>query len=209
MGCGSGQGAHFIAKRVASNAKIIALDISSENIAMAKALYPHSNIKFIEHDVLSYDIEEKFDLIVLPDVYEHIPLTSRRRLHGTIKNLLNDGGKVILTVPSPAHQEYLRRKGEGLQIIDEDVTLDDLVCMAEEVAAEVTYFVYVSIWNTNDYIHAILERSGAAMKPIPSEDRIPVKGWRKQSMLQHMLMMPWCRILIIRYRGWKIRRTLR
>lgn len=62
--------------------------------------------------------------------------TSRQtKLAWKNQNLLDDRGKVILTVPSPAHQEYLHRKGEGLQIIDEDVTLENLVCMAGEVAA--------------------------------------------------------------------------
>lgn len=207
IGCGSGEGAYSIAKSIARNAKVVALDISSENITMAKALFRHDNITYLELDVLSGGIEGKWDVIVLPDVYEHIPLAGRRSLHEKINDLLDDRGKVILTVPSPAHQDCLRRKGEGLQIIDEDVTLEDLVCMAGEVVAELTYFVYVSVWNSNDYIHAILERN-TAMRPIGPEDCVPVKGWRKPSLMQNILRMPGLRTISTKCRCWKIKRAL-
>ena len=46
IGCGSGQGTHFIAKWVAKQAQILAVDISSENLRLAQCLFSHPRIEY-------------------------------------------------------------------------------------------------------------------------------------------------------------------
>ncbi|RJX16610.1 MAG: class I SAM-dependent methyltransferase [Desulforudis sp.] len=208
IGSGSGEGVFFIAKNIAKHARLLALDISSENISMAKALFPHKNITYQEQDVLTGGVEGKWDVIVLPDVYEHIPVSARSNLHGKLKDLLSDRGKIILTVPSPIHQKYLRGLGKGLQIIDEDVDLEALLAMADGVGAEIAYFVYVSVWHHNDYIHVILERNTSSLNSITDEDLLPVKGWRKPSAAHYFQRIPAVRFLDTKYKSWKIKRLL-
>lgn len=180
VGCGSGEGSHFIANRVAKNAKILAIDISSENIRLAKALFQHPNIVYSQVDVITDPIEGEgeWDLIVFPDVYEHIPKESRPTLHNKLNKLLSKKGKIFLTIPSPGKQAHLYSTGKGLQVVDEVVTLEDLVLLSNDVKGVLSYFGIISVWNTNDYIHVIVERGVEQIGEITSDDKLPIKSWK-------------------------------
>jgi len=183
IGCGSGQGAHYIATKVAKNARILAVDISSENIKLANSLFPHKNIEYRQVDVTSAPIEGEWDAIVFPDVYEHIPIASRDNLHSQLNKLLSKKGMILLTIPSPGKQESLYATGEGLQVVDEIVTIEDLLKIGKDVDGVLTYFRMISVWNTNDYIHAIVERGADTISEIGQDDKLPIKGWPHQKTL--------------------------
>jgi hypothetical protein len=120
-------------------------------------------------------------VIVLPDVYEHVPIADRPAVHQRLDSWLADNGRLILTLPSPAYQQFLRQRGEGLQIVDEVVTLDDLQRLATDVNCVITHYALISAFRTNDYIHAILERQCDHVAPITRADRLAIK--RKQGIL--------------------------
>ena len=63
---------------------------------------------------------------MLPDIYEHPPQEARGRLSAR-SACSPEGGLVLLTAPTPGHQAALRRPGKGLQPVDEEVSLPDLV----------------------------------------------------------------------------------
>ncbi|MCC5634381.1 class I SAM-dependent methyltransferase [Nostoc sp. CHAB 5844] len=184
IGCGSGQGAHFIANKVAKKAKILAIDISKTNIRLAEKLFAHKRIEYRKVDVTTESIEGKWDVIIFPDVYEHIPIEARPKLHLKLNELLTDKGKIIFTVPSPGKQAFLYEQGEGLQVIDEFVTLEDLVKVTNDVSGVLTYFNMISVWNSNDYIHAIVERGANKIGTLTESDYLPIKTFQVKGFLE-------------------------
>jgi SAM-dependent methyltransferase len=183
VGSGSGQGAHHLAARVAKRARVVALDISSENLRFARALFAHPRVEYRKADVTREVVEGRFDVIALPDVYEHIPPEARAALHARFNELLTEDGRILFTIPSPGKQESLREAGHGLQVIDETITLADLERVARDVGGELTYFNLVSVWEANDYAHAVVERRASRVRPIGDSDRLPLKGWPHPTLL--------------------------
>lgn len=183
IGFGSGEVAKHVAE-IAEAAAVTAVDISGRSLAMAQALFGHRRVSYRKLDVTRERLQGEYDVIVFPDVYEHIPLEARPALHTELNRLLSPDGRIILTLPSPAHQEALRQQGHGLQVVDETVTLADLMSLARDIRASVTYFNSISVWRTNDYIHAVLERGTEREKPLGFGDQIPLKGISKLSVLR-------------------------
>ena len=181
IGCGSGEGARFIATRVARQASIVAVDISAQNLRLAEKLFNHPRIEYRKLNVVTDPLAGEWELVVLPDVYEHIPRDLRSTLHARLDRLLSPTGRILVSVPTPAAQAQVLSSGGDLQIVDEPVTLDDLVRMARDVRATVTYFAMVSIWRTDDYIYAVLERGGGQCRPLDRADKLPVKGHPRQN----------------------------
>ena len=71
IGCGIGAVAYDIAKR--SGAYVLGVDISEDNLAIARDRYSHSNVRSIQGDVLKVLPNESFDVVVLSNVLEHLP----------------------------------------------------------------------------------------------------------------------------------------
>ena len=69
FGCGSGKYLHIISNYLECN--FVGIDISEEAILRANKLYKKENINFLVKDIDELS-NEKFDLIILNDVIEHI-----------------------------------------------------------------------------------------------------------------------------------------
>ena len=175
IGSGNGHSAHVIAKRIARKASVLAVDISDRNINIAKALFPHRRITYRRTEVVEDALEGRFDVIALPDVYEHIPRDQWPALHRRLNAALDEDGRILLTLPSPAHQAMLRAQDHGLQIVDETVTIDDLLRLARDVGGHLGYFALICVFQTNDYIHAVIERGAQTVAPIRAPHRLPIK----------------------------------
>ena len=80
-----------------------------------------------------------------------------------------------MTCPTPWHQQMLREQGKGLQIIDEDVSMEDVQSFAEAIGGFVGLYRAMSIWNANDYFHAIIERR-SGLYPIDNPNFVAIKG---------------------------------
>ena len=179
IGCGSGESAHYIAARIAKHAKIVGVDISPEAVRIARKLFPHRRIEYRCENAVAGPIENNWDVIVLPDVYEHIPAGDRNKLHANLKVMLAERGKVLLTLPSPGHQTALHEQGWGLQIVDETVTLNDLLILADDLDAPLVHYSWISAFQTNDYVHAVIEREADRVGLITPADRILLKRQKK------------------------------
>ncbi|MEE8106864.1 MAG: class I SAM-dependent methyltransferase [Planctomycetota bacterium] len=166
VGCGSGEGAYHVACQGASNTEVLAVDLSGKAIEIAQRLFPHPRVEYRKLDVLTEHLEGSWDAILLPDVYEHIPSDRRGDLHARLRALLAHDGVVLITVPSPGKQEALRVRGDGLQIIDETVTAMDIAKMGDELGAPLSYMRLVSVWEQDDYMHAVLSRGAARVAPL-------------------------------------------
>lgn len=93
IGCGEGYTAIAIAK---CGATVTATDYAESAIKIAKEKHHHKNIQYTTVDYR--DINKKFDVVVLQEVIEHMdhPLEDL----STIKKMLNESGKVVITCPS-------------------------------------------------------------------------------------------------------------
>ena len=188
VGCGIGQSAYFLARHISKKAKILAVDISSKNLDIAKKLFNHVNIEYRKLDIIEDKLEGKWEVIVFPDSYEHIPRDSRAALHEKLNKILHERGRILFTVPSPGKQASLREAGEGLQVIDEIVTLEDFILASKDINGTVTYFNLISVWNSNDYIHVIIERGAERIGSI--SDSVPVflkRGAAKKCFICNLL----------------------
>lgn len=68
IGCGNGFFTYDVAKKVRS---VTAIDLSEDNIELAKRGFNKDNIKYICGDASQFDFREKFDVVILSNVLEH------------------------------------------------------------------------------------------------------------------------------------------
>ena len=93
LGFGSGQSVHFIAERLTRyDARVVGLDLSAENVRFAETLYPHPRVRYRQADLTTQPLDDTYDVVVLPDVYEHIPVSARPPLHAQIARILTQTG---------------------------------------------------------------------------------------------------------------------
>jgi 2-polyprenyl-3-methyl-5-hydroxy-6-metoxy-1,4-benzoquinol methylase len=71
VGCGIGFLAFDIANR--SKALVTGVDLDSNNVRIANSRFKHPGAFFIEADILSLELKEPFDVVILSNVLEHLP----------------------------------------------------------------------------------------------------------------------------------------
>ena len=91
IGCGNGAVAYDLAQKAK---KITAIDISEKNILIAKQKFNRENLEYIIGDATTFDFKNKFDIIVLSNVLEHIE--NRIEFLKKIKTL---SPKILIRVP--------------------------------------------------------------------------------------------------------------
>lgn len=99
IGCGDGRLTREIHIRFPS-IKVIGIDYSLRAIALAKAMnqdYP--DIQYEKIDISKNDFSEKYDVAILMEVFEHIPLDEAEVFLCGIHRALKSGGILFLTVP--------------------------------------------------------------------------------------------------------------
>lgn len=158
-GCGIGVSSFRIASEV-ENARVDGIDISPRNIDVARRLFQKPNLEFSVGENLRGIENSAFDAVVMIDVYEHIGRGAWPEFNRELARVLAGDGLIVMTVPSPLHQEYLRtHEPDGLQIIDETVSLQDVVELAAAVGGVITKYEWVGVWKTCQYIHVLVERA--------------------------------------------------
>lgn len=160
IGCGLGWSSYEFSQ-VFKNSRVTGVDLSQQLVQLANKLFKAQNLVFQKVDITSseFQFNQKFDAIVLIDVYEHVPKAARKTFHEALTRLLSDQGRLVVCCPTPHHQDWLRQNNPGgLQPIDEDVTLENMQVLAEAVGGQLTTFVYRSIWQTNDYFHVLIDK---------------------------------------------------
>jgi SAM-dependent methyltransferase len=70
VGCGLGELTYHIACN--TNAKITGIEIRPEKVEKAKKKYSHGRIKFLVGDITKFDIDSKYNIVILSNVLEHI-----------------------------------------------------------------------------------------------------------------------------------------
>jgi 2-polyprenyl-3-methyl-5-hydroxy-6-metoxy-1,4-benzoquinol methylase len=155
IGCGVGINVKHL-RRTAS--RVVGVDISDRSIEIAKEYAGSAHAEFRALDILEGADElaplGPFDVVVLPDVIEHVPKDRYAGLFAALERLLARPGRVLITYPSPEYQEYLKaNEPNALQLVDETVELDDII---RHTSLELVHFSYKHVWNKNQYIHVVL-----------------------------------------------------
>ena len=96
------------------------MDISPETIALAKHKFKsRKNLEFQVSDMSNWSNHNTFDVIVLPDVLEHIPLDQHDNLFAKINTVSNLNTRLLVNIPHPKALEYIiENRKDLLQIID-------------------------------------------------------------------------------------------
>ncbi len=153
VGCGPGHST-FNFVQLIKTGKIVGVDISSENIKTAKELHKgNPNVEFIVSDMTDFTHNLKFDVILLPDVLEHILIAQHHQLFKILRSVLKDRGKIIVHIPDPEYLEYIHvnRKDE-LQVTDQPLHTDIISSSLKGTGLRITYLESYSLEEIkNDY----------------------------------------------------------
>jgi len=96
LGCGLGQGAYFLAEGFGD---VIGVDLSAFAINFAKQTYQRSNLRFLQADIFSFELEVPVDAIFCMDFIEHFESAEVRTLLARIYRFLKPDGRPYAHVP--------------------------------------------------------------------------------------------------------------
>lgn len=133
IGCGIGTVTKLLA-RFFNKGKIVAVDISPKSIEIAKHLYANlNNIEFFVSDMQDFKHILKFDVVIMADVLEHIPIEHHENLFHIIKTHTHKDSLIGINIPHPiTHSWSVENDKENLQVIDQVITLKHIINLAEE-----------------------------------------------------------------------------
>lgn len=164
IGCGIGQVTSLLARGNRSGS-ILAVDISPKSVEEARRNLGHrSNVRFLVSDMSAFQVEERFDLVVLPDVIEHIPLEQHPALFATIARHLAPDARVVINVPCAQLLEHLHKHDPSvLQVIDQPVHADVLLRNAYAAGLALETFESYGLQYTDTEYHFIVLRPAYAL----------------------------------------------
>lgn len=205
IGCGVGATSWRIARAI-SHANVLGVDVSPRSIEVARACFHSPNLLYREALLSKGVLSQRFDYVVMMDVYEHIAAEQRAGLHEFLAEALAGSGRIFLSFPTPWHLEFLRMKHpDEIQPVDEDITLEVLSRLAADVAGRLLAYREISIWRTADYAHAIVGRdrtmiSLAKNNTARAETGFGVAKFKRSAALKlskrkrSKLVQPWYRL---------------
>jgi trans-aconitate 2-methyltransferase len=165
VGCGVGTVTELLARAIGPDGSVVAIDLSPKSIEAARErLAAFRNVKLIAGDVLTCDLDRRFDVVLLPEVIEHIPLESHGALFELVARWAARDGFVLLHYPNPHHLEWCHEhQPEQLQLIDQPVHADVLLSHACAHGLYLDYFQVYSIWIREGHYVVALMRSRSAI----------------------------------------------
>jgi SAM-dependent methyltransferase len=125
VGCGAG----VMSAHLRRYGAVTALDFSAPAVALGRALAP--GVRFLVGSAAALPPGERFDVVTLFDVLEHIPPAERVAVFEQIAERLAEGGELILSTPHPRFSDWLVREAPALaQAVEERVELTDVLTLA-------------------------------------------------------------------------------
>jgi trans-aconitate 2-methyltransferase len=159
IGCGAGTLTQLLAEALPGGS-VLGFDLSPKSVEAARArLASFGNARVAAGDVLEVDAGgDPYDVVVLPDVIEHIPLEMHDALFGRIAGWVRSDGFVLAHYPNPHHLEWFHQHHpERLQIVDQPIHADVLLANAYRHGLYLDYLERYSIWiREGDYVVAVL-----------------------------------------------------
>lgn len=97
-GCGSGVLSFLLARK---QCQVVGVDMRSDCVQFAGRWLPQG--QFFVADLRAFDLGRHFDVVVCADVIEHFRPETRAQVLANLERHLEEGGILILTVPSRAY----------------------------------------------------------------------------------------------------------
>jgi trans-aconitate 2-methyltransferase len=179
IGCGIGTLTSLLANWLRYGS-LVSVDISQESIRIAREnLKQCSNLHLIHGDITETDIDQNFDVVVLPDVLEHIPVEHHSALFAKISELLKHDGFVFINIPNPEYLAWCHiHKKELLQIIDQPLYPNELLQHIYANKLIVTDLKTYSVWvRDGDYQYLVLKKKGIEDFSVHHEEKVSI--WNK------------------------------
>lgn len=164
VGCGVGTLTGLLAGALEGGGRLLAVDLSPRSVEAARArLGGHDHVRLEAGDVLEMPLEGPFDVVVLPDVLEHIPLDDHPALFRRLAGSLAPGGFVLAHYPNPHYLAWCREHRPALlQHLDQPVWADGLTAAAYPADLTLEYLETYSIWVREGDYQVALFRSRPA-----------------------------------------------
>ncbi len=159
IGSGVGTLTELLARGLGSEGSLVGLDFSARSIEVARRrLASFDRVELLAADVLDVSLDGPFDVIVMPDVIEHIPLEHHREMLGRVASWLAEDGFVLLNYPNPHYTDWVREHNPSvLQVIDQSIHADALLANAYPQGLYLESLRTYSLWiNEGDYVVAVL-----------------------------------------------------
>ncbi|MFZ3129864.1 MAG: methyltransferase domain-containing protein [Desulfosporosinus sp.] len=153
LGCGIGITTEHIKSLGVS--KVVGVDLSPELIKYAKNTV--KDVEFIVHDITNVNVSDKFDVISLCDVMEHVPRERYEDLFRVIRKHIKKQGIVFIAIPDFNYQNYvLKYRPELLQIIDNSISYDEISNLCKNVDLKVRFYNSYGVFLSNQYTEFVL-----------------------------------------------------
>lgn len=178
IGCGVGTLTELLAATVREGC-VTGVDLSPKSIDAAEArLAACHNVRLLADDVVDMRLDDEFDVVVLPDVIEHIPLERHSALFGRVASWVKPTGFVLLNYPNPHYLAWCQQERPHLlQVIDQPIHADVLLSNARPHGLYLDSLQTYSIWvQEGDYVLAVLRPLAGigAFTPIPQPPPSPL-----------------------------------
>ncbi len=161
VGCGIGTVSELVLRHLTNKGYLKALDISQKSVDIArKRLRKYSNVSIEVRDLTQEPINDLFDVVILPDVIEHIPLSLHRDLFERIAEVLQPKGFVFIHIPHPNHLEWMVNTGcQELQILEQPIFTNELCETVYPIGFYLHSLKSYSVYSVeNDYQVIILKK---------------------------------------------------
>ena len=162
LGCGIGIITSLILKVLREGA-VVAVDISPKSIEIAKGRGDQRRCRFEVGDITEFDPGvRQADFVTLFDVLEHVPVRGHQALFERIEGYIGEQGQLLVNIPNPEYLDYLHEhEPEKLQIIDQPLSIADLVKTAHEAGFVMRQFETYDLWHKNESIFMRFEKQQA------------------------------------------------
>lgn len=197
IGCGIGTQTELILECLGPNGYISASDLSPKSVEVAKTrLKDHANVDLYAANAVDYEFTGQYDMIVMPDVIEHIPLKYHQDLFTNLRRVVKDDGLLVIHIPDPHYLEWTRiNHPERLQVIDQPIHTDILAKNVYECGWYMHFLSSYSIWKEPvDYQVVILKPTISDVdyqsKPVSSKKKIEKFGKRIRQKMNLILGQP-------------------
>lgn len=156
--------------------RVTAVDLSPKSIDAARErLGGISHLTLEAGDILEMSIAGPFDVIVLPDVLEHIPLEHHGALFRRMAGWLGPDGFILAHYPNPWFLAWCHEhRPDLLQLVDQPLHAEVVTANAAAAGLYVAHLETYSIWvPEGDYVAALFRPADAANRFTLAEPERP------------------------------------
>jgi len=163
IGCGIGTFSSLL-PQINGTGTNFCIDISDESIKLARETFKkETSLRFECANAVEYDFnQQKFDVVVLPDVIEHIPQEFHKKLFESLAKVLKEQGFIFIHIPNPEYLAWCHEnRPDLLQIIDQPIYTSELLKSISGTDLHIHELKTYSIWVVDgDYQYIVLKKNG-------------------------------------------------